>query len=99
MPNGDISNLYLMKLMNKTNRDVPMELRLESTAGRPPANRRDRPWWLRRAAWPNPRSSSACRRAALPQSSVHIEIGVYHEGRRIKRLKTNFLGPAPARQP
>ena len=96
-PNGDISNLYLVKLMNKTTREVPVELRLESPEGR-----------LQIAgqalvAPPRGLAESAViislPPAALPQSSVHIEIGVYHEGRRIKLLKTNFLAPAPARQP
>lgn len=95
-PNGDISNLYLVKLMNKTTRDVPVELRLEKPEGR-----------LQIAgqaliAPPRGLAESAViislPPSALTQSSLPIEVGVYHDGRKLKTLKTNFLAPTPAAQ-
>ena len=91
-PDGEISNLYLVKVMNKTTRTVPVELRLEQPMGH-----------LKIAgqglvAPPRGLAESAViislNRDVLPKSSVPIEIGVYQEGRKVKTLKTNFLGPA-----
>lgn len=93
-PNGEISNLYLVKLMNKTTREIPVELRLEKPAGH-----------LQIAgqalvAPPRGLAESAVIISlapdALTQPSLPIEVGVYHEGRKLKSLKTNFLGPSPA---
>ncbi len=90
-PNGDLSNLYLVKLMNKTNRDVPVELRLEKPAGH-----------LQIAgqaltAPPRGLAESAVVVTLSPDvltaSSQPVEIGVYSGDRKLKTLKTNFLGP------
>ena len=34
MPDGHFSNLYTVKIMNKTSRDMPIELRLGKSGGR-----------------------------------------------------------------
>lgn len=34
MPDGRISNLYLLKLVNKTAREIPVQLKLRNLAGR-----------------------------------------------------------------
>ena len=91
-PGGEISNLYLVKLMNKTTHDVPVDLRLEKPVGR-----------LQIAghalvAPPRGLAESAViislTRESLQRSSTPIEIGVYRNDRKIKTLKTNFLGPS-----
>ncbi len=91
-PNGDISNLYLVKLMNKTTRDVPVELRLEKPSGKLQVAGQDL------IAPPRGLAESAViislPRSSLPSSSIPIEVGIYREGRKIKTLKTNFLGPS-----
>ena len=91
-PNGDISNLYLVKLMNKTTREVPVELRLEKPAGKLQVAGQDL------VAPPRGLAESAViislPRASIPSSSIPIEVGIYREGRKIKTLKTNFLGPS-----
>lgn len=94
MPNGRISNLYVVKLANKTRREIPIELRLEEVSG----NLRV----LGRELRVPPEQ--------LTESSVLIEldrdllggghrpllIGVYQGDRRIEVLKTIFVGPRHA---
>jgi len=91
MPDGGIGNLYLMKIMNKTNRDVPVELKLESHAGTltvpggevvVPAESMKESAVIVQIA-----------RDELMGSSTHIEIGIYSESKRIDKVKTRFMGP------
>jgi len=96
MPNGDISNLYLMKVMNKTNHEVPMEVRLESPAGTltVPGGKLLVP-------------SEAMKESAvvvqlspvqLAGPSTAVIIGVYENGTQIDQVKTSFMGPTGDKQ-
>ncbi len=91
-PDGRVSNLYILKLVNKTNRDLPVELRLEEpVAGR-----------LTVAG--SPLTIPAGR---LLQSSVIVEldpaaarggarrvvVSIHSGDRRLGRVKTGFIGP------
>lgn len=91
-PNGDISNLYLVKLMNKTTHEVPVELRLEQPDGHLQIAGQSL------VAPPRGLAESAViislPPSALTSSSLPIEVGVYSEGKKLKTLKTNFLGPS-----
>jgi cytochrome c oxidase accessory protein FixG len=92
MPNGDISNLYLMKVFNKTNRDVPLQLKLEShpegtltIAGGDllvPAGQ------LKQSA-----VIAQLPAAQLQGSSTPLIIGIYANEERIGQTKTSLLGP------
>lgn len=94
MPNGDISNLYLMKVFNKTNRDVPVELRLESHPG----------GTLTIAGGELTLPAEHLKQSAviiqlppgqLAGESTPVIIGVYSGEERLGKVKTSFLGPAP----
>lgn len=88
---GKISNLYTMKLVNKTSREVPIELRLEGMEGR-----------IRVMG-----TATVVPAEQLIEDSVLIEmdpktlngsttpfvIGIYSKGKRIDRIKTMFIGP------
>lgn len=91
---GKLSNLYTLKLVNKTMREIPIELRLENRMG------------TIKAMGAGPLTVPA---AGLAQTSVLIEldarevqpggnklkIGLYSNGRRLDTLKTSFAGPRP----
>lgn len=91
MPDGHFSNLYTIKIVNKTSRDIPIELRLES----PPGDLR-----VMGQAIVVPKEN-------LVENSVLIEldpkvmrsgttpvvVGVYSNGREVQTLKTAFIGP------
>jgi len=94
MPNGRISNLYTVKLVNKTHRNIPVTFRLEGTSGEV------------RVMGQQPLVIPAER---LFETSVLIEldpalldagnrplrIGVFSGDVRIESLRTVFVGPRP----
>ncbi len=95
-PEGRVNNLYLLKLVNKTHRDLPVELRLEEPPGR-----------LVVAGAP-----LMIPAGQLRQTSVMVEldpevargrrevvVAVYSQERRLDRLKTGFIGPRHDRSP
>ena len=91
LPNGDISNLYLMKVRNKTNHDIPMSLKLESPEGLltipggnliiPAEKLKESPVIVKLSA------------DNVSKTSTDVVIGVYDGDKKIDTLKTRFLGP------
>lgn len=91
MPGGQISNLYVVKLINKTSRPIDAELRLENLTGKvsvlgPPL--RLAPGQLSQASVLVELDPAQLRGASTP-----LLLGVYAEGRRLQKLKTVFMGP------
>jgi cytochrome c oxidase accessory protein FixG len=90
-PEGRISNLYILKLVNKTSRPMPVELRLEEPEGKLAVIG----------------GSPTVPAQELTQASVlvelapdtlgggtrHIRVGVYSAGRLLSRERASFLGP------
>jgi cytochrome c oxidase accessory protein FixG len=91
MPDGRYSNLYTVKVVNKTNREMPVSLRLENVKGDlqvmgPPL------------VVPPQQLSEASILIELDRGSMkpgltQFAVGVYSQGRRIQTLKTSFIGP------
>jgi cytochrome c oxidase accessory protein FixG len=91
MPSGRIANLYLLKLINKTTHDMPVQLRLESPEGTlnvmgkelvVPAQKRIETSVLIEL------SPTLTRNGSVP-----VRIAVVSGGRRLQTLKTGFIGP------
>jgi len=90
-PEGKISNLYLLKLTNKTHHQMPVELKLENIDGKltvlgsdlvlPPEKQSDASVLLEIAL------------ENLPSRTTSISVGVYASGKRVDRIKTIFIGP------
>ncbi|MDB6033174.1 MAG: ferredoxin [Verrucomicrobiales bacterium] len=89
---GKIENLYTVKVINKTNRDIPVELKLENLPGNlklmgagqiiaPKAN-------LIQAS-----VLIEMDPATLGNANAKLKIGVYSGGKRLKILTTTFIGP------
>ncbi len=88
---GRISNLYLLKLTNKTHRQIPVELRLENFDGslkvlggelQLPAEKQTDASVLIEAAGDK-----------LSSGSTPLTVGIYSGGKRLDKVKTVFLGP------
>lgn len=89
--NGRLSNLYLLKLTNKTRRAMPVELRLEGFDGALqvlggelllPAAQQTEASVLIEAAPEN-----------LKSGGTPVKVGVYSDGKRLETVKTVFMGP------
>jgi len=92
MPDGRYSNLYTVRLINKTNRDLPVDLRLQSPAGMltvmgsglilVPAQKL---------------SESSVLIELDPQAMLSgttpVVVGAYVNDKKIQTLKTAFIGP------
>ena len=89
---GRISNLYTVKVINKTSGELPLEFRVENRPGRvvvlgapvfkAPGNRLVETSVLVEM---DPKQLSG--------ATTHLEIGVYAGGRRVETVKTAFVGP------
>jgi len=92
MPSGRISNLYTLKLTNKTQREIPVELRMVSPEGTLTA--------LGSKALTVPGEeqfeTSVLLEIApedLTGRTTPVVVEVYSEDRRLDRIKTSFVGP------
>ena len=91
LPDGRISNLYNIKLANKTRKDVPLTLKLENIKGEiniigdnlavPKESYFQKPFFIK------------INRSEIVRRKTPIKIGVYENGKRIELTETTFLGP------
>ena len=91
MPNGKVSNLYVVKLVNKTHRDIPVQLRLENIQGTLRVMGQE-------LVVPAEKLIEASVLIELDPATAaggnkNLELGVYHGERRLEKLKTVFIGP------
>lgn len=92
MPDGHFSNLYTVKVVNKTSREMPVELRLENPAG---SLRVMGQGAILVAAQKLSENSVLIELdpAALKSGTTPLIIGVYSGGKKMQTLKTAFIGP------
>ncbi|HSU57243.1 MAG TPA: cytochrome c oxidase accessory protein CcoG [Candidatus Dormibacteraeota bacterium] len=91
MPDGRFSNLYTIKVVNKTTREIPIELKLENTRGTlqvmgsdlvaPPAQLAETSALIELSS------------ADMKPGCTSIVVGIYSNGRKLETLKTCFIGP------
>ena len=89
---GKISNLYTLKIINKTSHDIPIRMKLENIEGvvhvmsgheviAPKENLAETSVLVE------------IQPAALTQPNTSLQIGVYSKGRRLETVNTTFVGP------
>jgi cytochrome c oxidase accessory protein FixG len=92
MPDGHYSNLYTLRVINKTSREIPVELRLEDPSGSltvmgqgnivvPPQKLSENTLLIELDP------------SVMKSGTTHLVIGVYLEGKKVQTLKTAFIGP------
>jgi len=91
MEDGRFSNLYTVRIVNKTSRELPLELRLENPAGSlqvlggklviPPQKLLENSVLVE------------LEPSALKSGTTPIVVGVYSGGKQLQTLKTAFIGP------
>src|SRR5690606_28552738 len=91
-PAGEVTNLYTLRVTNKTPEDVPVTLRLEE----PPAGRIEVPGAELVAggtAIVERPVLVALPRDAAPPGQSRVVVGLYRDGRRLATVETGFLAP------
>ena len=91
LPDGRVSNVYNIKLANKTRKDIPMTLKLEGIKGEitmitpnlvvPAESYHTAPFFVK------------LDRSTITRRKTPITIGVYEGTKKIKTATTTFLGP------
>ena len=92
MPDGRYSNLYTIRVINKTSRELPLELRLEHPAGELTVMGRDA---LTVAPQKLTENSVLIEldAAAMKPGATPVTLGVWSDGKKLQTLKTAFIGP------
>ena len=91
MPDGRFSNLYTIKVVNKTHRRMPIELKLEKPSGDLQVMGQDivvPPEQLAETSLLIELNPADMRSGTTP-----LLVGVYSQGRKISTVKTAFIGP------
>lgn len=88
---GHISNLYTLKVVNKTSHDIPLELRLENIAGKITIMGRE----LTVPKEQLGQSSVLVEldRGQLSGANTPLRVGVYSHGKKLETVETVFVGP------
>ncbi len=90
-PNGEVSNLYMIKLVNKTHLNQPVDIRIENFDARVEMV------GSRLHTVPEGISNGQffiyIDRNKILDRKTKLVVGVYSNNKKIKTVKTNFLGP------
>jgi cytochrome c oxidase accessory protein FixG len=92
MPDGRYSNLYTVRLRNKTSREMPVELRLAQPAGSLQVMGSDGIVLASQKAVQNS-VLIELDPAAMKSGTTPLVIEVYSNGKKLDTLKTAFIGP------
>jgi cytochrome c oxidase accessory protein FixG len=88
---GRFSNLYLVKVVNKTSHEVPIELKLENIRGNLQV------MGEKIVVAPEKLAENSVLidfdASVLKSGTTPVVIGIYSNGKRIQTIKTSFIGP------
>jgi cytochrome c oxidase accessory protein FixG len=91
-PNDQLSNLYTIKLVNKTRKELPVELKIE--------NFKDyklqligKDMIVKKEAITEGEFFVYLNKSDVTTRKLKLIIGIYSNGKKIKTVQTNFLGP------
>ena len=89
-----VSNLYTVKVANKTTRRIAMDIRLENIGGTIEIIG-DRTVGLKKEDEGTGTFFVVIPRRLVSNRKTHIRIGLYEGNKKIDEISTNFLGPVP----
>jgi cytochrome c oxidase accessory protein FixG len=92
---NQVSNLYTIKLMNKTRDSLPVELRLENQPGR--IQVMGRKLSVKAEGVSQGQFFIYLNRDNIRKRKTKLEIGLYTNGKKIKTVQSTFLGPMGSR--
>jgi cytochrome c oxidase accessory protein FixG len=92
LPDGRISNLYNLKLANKTHKDIAFTLRLENLKGEIELVGSGDPL-VKKEDYTHLQFFVILNRSEVLKWKTALQIGMYADGKKIKTLTANFIGP------
>lgn len=95
---GRIENLYTLKLVNKTMRNLPVELKLENLPGKLEVMGEEH-IVVPAAKLAQTSMLIELDKARLTGATTKLKIGVYSGGKLLQRVNTVFVGPRPPTTP
>jgi cytochrome c oxidase accessory protein FixG len=90
-PDGRISNLYSIKLANKTRKEISVSLKLENMEGEIQVI--GNALMVPKEAYSQSMFFVKLAPSQLVNRKTKIKIGVYHKGKRLETDETTFIGP------
>jgi cytochrome c oxidase accessory protein FixG len=91
-PNDQLSNLFTIKLVNKTRKELPVELKIENFKNYK-LQMIGKNIVVKKEGISEGEFFVYLNKADITERKVKLVIGVYSNGKRIKTVKSNFLGP------
>ncbi|MDB5203689.1 MAG: cytochrome oxidase [Ferruginibacter sp.] len=92
MPDGRVSNLYNLKLANKTHEDIPVTLKLENIPGEISLVNSSNSL-VKKEDYSSLQFFVKLNRASLKGWKTELVIGLYGPEGKIKTIRANFIGP------
>ncbi len=90
-PNEEVSNLYTIKLVNKTRDSMPVDLKVENFDGR--IEIVGKKLGVKKEDISQGEFFVYLKKSEIKNRKTKLVIGVYSHGKKVKNVKTNFLGP------
>ncbi|RYY50450.1 MAG: 4Fe-4S binding protein [Chitinophagaceae bacterium] len=92
LPDGRISNLYNLKLANKTHQDIPVRIKLENIAGEISFITDSTPV-IKKEDYTQIQFFVKLKREDIHNWKTELEIGLYDSVKKIKTIRAKFIGP------
>jgi cytochrome c oxidase accessory protein FixG len=91
-PDNCVSNLYNIKLINKTRNEMPVVLKMESDSGQIKMVGRDK-INVSKENMANSEFFIILDRRKIKKRKTKLSIGIYSNGKKLQTVETSFLGP------
>jgi cytochrome c oxidase accessory protein FixG len=92
LPHNKLSNLYSAKIINKTNKEVDIELKIENAEGEVRMLSQHETH-LKKEALNELTFFIILDKGQIHQRNTKLKIGIYNKGKKIETVSTTFLGP------
>jgi cytochrome c oxidase accessory protein FixG len=92
MPDGRIGNLYTVRIVNKTSREMPVELRLENAKGDLTVMGQGKLTVASQKTFENS-IIIELDPASMNSGTTKLVLGVYSSSKKLQTIKTAFIGP------
>ena len=92
LPDGRVSNLYNLKLANKTHKDIPVHLKLENIAGEVELVG-NKTALVKKEDYTVMQFFVKLNRNELKSYKTELILGLYDSTKKIKTIKAKFIGP------